>query len=313
MNRTLPSCGLCWMSFRVAVMADWLLHLLSLSAGGALAILLLLVIERLAGLRYAAKWRCLAWLLLCLRLGITLSLSMNPIVPTAPIRVEVPADAVIYQPVAPQTERTLTTTQPSQNTPVQPQERDTADSMPQSRPVKLSEALFVLWALGAAGVLGWAIIGHIRFSRYLRRWGTPIAERRVWDVLNDWKAALGLRTAPWLLTCPGLDTPMLAGIFRPRLLLPSEPMDNTRLRHALLHELTHYKRHDIAFKTMVLWVCALHWFNPAVWLMRRAVERDLELACDDAALRVLPESERAAYGNTVLQAVTGKKGVVSDA
>ena len=81
----------------------------------------------------------------------------------------------------------------------------------------------------------------------------------------------------------------------------------------LLHELTHYKRHDIAFKALVLWVCALHWFNPAVWLMRRAVERDLELACDDAALRVLPEDERAAYGNTVLQAATGKKGVVSDA
>lgn len=292
-------------------MADWLLRLLSLSAGGAPAILLLLVIERLAGLRYAAKWRCLAWLLLCLRLGVTLSLSMDPILPAAPIRVEVPADAVIYQPVAPQTERTPAP-QPSQNTPV-PQERGTADATPQRRPVKLSEALFILWTLGAAGVLGRAVIVHIRFSRYVSRWGTPIAERRVWDVLNDRKAALGLRTVPRLLTCPGLDTPMLAGVVRPCLLLPSEPMDDTRLRHALLHELTHDKRHDIAFKTLVLWVCALHWFNPAVWLMRRAVERDLELACDDAALRVLPESERAAYGNTVLQAATGKKGVVSDA
>lgn len=294
-------------------MADWLLRLLSLSAGGALAILLLLVIERLAGLRYAAKWRCLAWLLLCLRLGVTLTLSMNPIAPAAPIRVEVPADAVIYQPVAKQTERTPTAPQPSQVAPVQPQEHDAADSTPQRRSVKLSEALFVLWALGAAGVLGWAIIGHIRFSRYLRRWGTPITEGGVWDVLNDWKAALGLRMVPRLLTCPGLDTPMLAGLLHPCLLLPSEPMDDTRLRHALLHELTHYKRHDIAFKALVLWVCALHWFNPAVWFMRRTVERDLELACDDAALRVLPESERASYGNTVLQAATGKKGVVSDA
>ena len=95
---------------------------------------------------------------------------------------------------------------------------------------------------------------------------------------------------------------MLAGLLRPCLLLPGEPMDSARLRHALLHELTHYKRRDILFKLLVLWVCALHWFNPAVWLMRRAVERDLELACDDAALRVLPESERAAYGQTILSA-----------
>ena len=197
-------------------MADFLLRLLSLSAGGALAILLLLMIERLAGLRYAAKWRCLAWLLLCLRLGITLTLSMSPIVPAAPIRVEVPADAVIYRPVAPQTERAPAAPQPSQNAPV-PEEHGTMEQAPQRRSVKLSEGLFVLWALGAVSVLGWAVIGHIRFSHYLRRWGAPIAERRVWDVLNDWKAALGLRVVPQLLTCPGLDTPMLAGIFRPRL------------------------------------------------------------------------------------------------
>ena len=145
-------------------MADFLLRLLSLSAGGALAILLLLVIERLAGLRYAAKWRCLAWLLLCLRLGITLSLSMSPIMPTAPIRVEVPANAVIYRPVAPRTERTPAAPQPSQNAPVQ-EERDTMEQASQRRPVKLSEALLVLWVLGTVGVLGWAVIGHIRFSR----------------------------------------------------------------------------------------------------------------------------------------------------
>ena len=145
-------------------MADWLLRLLSLSAGGALAILLLLVIERLAGLRYAAKWRCLAWLLLCLRLGVTLTLSMSPIVPSAPIRVEVPPDAVIYRPVAPQPERTPAAPQPTQNEPVQ-EERDTMEQASQRRPIKLSEALFVFWALGAVGVLGWAIIGHIRFSR----------------------------------------------------------------------------------------------------------------------------------------------------
>lgn len=94
----------------------------------------------------------------------------------------------------------------------------------------------------------WALLGHIRFTRYLRRWGSPITERETFDTLNEWKSALELRRAPRLLTCPGLETPMLAGLLRPRLLLPADAMDLPQLRHALLHELTHYKRRDIHFK-----------------------------------------------------------------
>ncbi len=277
-------------------MTEHLLRLASLSAGGALAIMLLLAVERLAGLRYAAKWRCLAWLLFCLRLAVPLTISWTGERVAAPIRVEVSADTVIYQP-APPAEPTSPTPQKPSPQPMQP---DTATT--QKKPVKLSEALLAVWALGAAGVLGWALLGHMRFTRYVRRWSLPILERETGELFDELKELLALRRAPRLLTCQGLRTPMLAGLLRPCLLLPGEPMELPRLRHALLHELTHFKRRDILFKTLVLWVCALHWFNPAVWLMRRAAERDLELACDDAALRVLPESERAAYGETVLRA-----------
>ena len=53
---------------------------------------------------------------------------------------------------------------------------------------------------------------------------------------------------------------------------------------------------------MALWVNALHWFNPFMWYMVRLVERDTELACDEAALKALPAGERAAYGRTILSA-----------
>ena len=48
-------------------MTDFLLDLLSLSLGGSLAALVLLVLSRCSRLRYGGRWRCLAWLLLCLR------------------------------------------------------------------------------------------------------------------------------------------------------------------------------------------------------------------------------------------------------
>ena len=36
--------------------------------------------------------------------------------------------------------------------------------------------------------------------------------------------------------------------------------------------------------------------------MGRLIERDTELACDEAALAALPPSEHAAYGQTILSA-----------
>ncbi|WP_302496173.1 M56 family metallopeptidase [uncultured Flavonifractor sp.] len=95
---------------------------------------------------------------------------------------------------------------------------------------------------------------------------------------------------------------MLAGVFRPVLLLP-EDAGGQGLRYALLHELVHYRRRDIWLKTLVLWVNAVHWFNPLVWRMVRSVERDTELACDEGALKRLPQEEHAAYGRAILQAV----------
>jgi beta-lactamase regulating signal transducer with metallopeptidase domain len=104
---------------------------------------------------------------------------------------------------------------------------------------------------------------------------------------------------------------MLAGIFRPVLLLPPEPMSPEALRCSLLHELTHFRRQDIPLKALGLWVTAVHWFHPAVWLMRRLLEQDTELACDEEALGRLSREERAVYGQTILAAAARLKGDAS--
>ena len=96
---------------------------------------------------------------------------------------------------------------------------------------------------------------------------------------------------------------MLVGLLHPKLLLPEGDMGDNDIRYSLLHELTHFKRRDIWLKTLVLWVNALHWFNPLMWYMTRLVERDMELACDEAALKTLPREEHSAYGRTLLDAV----------
>ena len=49
---------------------------------------------------------------------------------------------------------------------------------------------------------------------------------------------------------------------------------------ALLHELGHVQRRDLWMATLAHVVCVLHWFNPAVWWLRRIFLSQCEYACD---------------------------------
>ena len=149
----------------------------------------------------------------------------------------------------------------------------------------------------------WTLLSHLRFLRHLRRWAMPVKDPETVQLYNQAGDLLRLDRRPQLLLCPGLAAPMLAGLLRPTVLLPENPPRGQALDFALRHELTHYRRRDIWLKALMLWVNALHWFNPLVWLMARAVERDTELACDDGVLRVLPPEERARYSRTILDTV----------
>ena len=296
-------------------MTDFLIHLAALSLGGALATLILLATSRLTRTRSAARWRCLAWLLLCLRLVIPFPLFPQQSSQPAPIQLTVPS---MEQPLlppsspspspspAPQQPPSAGSTSASALPPVQPsQPSASAPSFLDS--LSLSHLFFAVWLLGAASVLVWGAISHLRFLRYLRRWSTPV---RSPDILSQYNALgdrLRLNRRPALLVCPGLSVPMLAGLLRPVLLLPQPPCPGRELEYALLHELTHFRRHDIWLKALSLVAAAIHWFNPILWLMRRGVERDTELSCDEATLALLPPEEHAAYGQTILNAVYQRK------
>ena len=297
---------------------DFLLSLGSLTLGGAVAVILFAVTSRTSRAKYAARWRCWIWVLLCLRLIVPFSfLQQDKTVDSAPIQVQIPSDTVIFEvdlperPIPPEDE-VLPTVMPSDlpvSTPI-PAPTPPMEPVP-SAPVTerpdyvftLSGVLTLVWIIGMAAMVIWTVVSHLRFVRYVRRWSRRVEEAEVIRLHNQCGDLLQLKTRPSLYLCPGLKAPMLAGLFRPRLLLPEDVDRGDTLRFVLVHELTHYKRRDIWLKALALLANIVHWFNPFMWYMVRLVERDTELACDEAALRRLPAADHAAYGRTILDAV----------
>ncbi|MBM6693511.1 M56 family metallopeptidase [Pseudoflavonifractor capillosus] len=270
-------------------MDECLMDLFALSLGGGVVTLVLMGVARVTRARYAAKWRCVIWALLCLRLIILL-----PLVPQvqAPVQMTVPQ---MDRPVAVSAAPTVapnTGTAPQ----IHPDEEEKAPAL------TMSHIVSGVWLLGMCGVLVWSGVSHMRLRRYLRRWASVETREEVCCRYAAQAQRLNLKRVPKLLACPGLEVPMLTGLVAPALMLPQNASSEDGLDYALLHELIHYRRRDIWLKALVMLTVSVHWFNPVMWLMVRQVDRDIELACDEMALTVLPEEERLAYGETILQA-----------
>lgn len=87
--------------------------------------------------------------------------------------------------------------------------------------------------------------------------------------------------------------------------LPEEVIeDEERVRHILAHEYCHYMHRDVLWAGLRCILLAVYWFNPLVWVAAVLSKRDCELACDEAAIRMLGEEERIAYGKTLISLIT---------
>lgn len=282
-------------------MAGFLASLLEVSlALGALAALLLALTPAL-GRRFAPQWRCWAWLLLALRLAVPLNISL----PQAPVALSAPVgQGAVHSAPAPAAGAsapagTATGLWEGPDAAAQgqaPAQRQTvpappaADTDTAAGVISPTTVLFWVWAGGALCFLAAQLASYARFRRLLRRWSRPAGAY----------GGLPVRT------CRAAASPVLAGFLRPVIYLP-EALDGAERDFALLHEYAHFRRRDLWYKLLLVWANALHWFNPLVWLLRRAAERDVELACDALVLRDRDAGFRRQYGRALLSTVSGRQ------
>ena len=146
-------------------------------------------------------------------------------------------------------------------------------------------ALAAVWAVGVTVLAVRGIVGYIKLKRHV---------------------ALACKTSDGCYGGACVTAPFTLGILRPRVYLPDD-LQGTARQAVLLHEQTHIRRRDPLTKPLFYAVACLHWFNPLAWLAFCTFERDMEAACDEAAVRGRPLPERNAYCESLLHfAVQGR-------
>lgn len=87
---------------------------------------------------------------------------------------------------------------------------------------------------------------------------------------------------------------MTFGLFKP-VILCGAAGKNPDAGMVLSHEIVHIKRFDIFWKILLRLAVILHWWNPAVWFIRRSFEWACECSCDDIVLYGKTKEETKAY------------------
>lgn len=236
--------------------------------------------------RFAPAWRYWVWLAVAVRLLIPVNISL----PGAPVRLAAPAAE--YRITVSPGPADVSAVRPL---PMGPAAGGAEDGGPTalgavsgSALIPADGAVFALWAAGAAGFLLWQGAAYLRFRRTVRRWSRKAGE---YGELPVWE-------------CPLVESPLLMGFRAPVIVLP-QGLEGEEREFALLHEYTHFARRDLWYKLLLTAANALHWFNPAVWLFRRAAGREVELACDAQLLQGRGTDYRRRYGAALLRMAAG--------
>jgi len=168
---------------------------------------------------------------------------------------------------------------------------------------------FTVWLIGVILFISYHSIKHYGFVKKVRRWSENITNREILSLLENLKSEMGITRQIPICKCMFASSPMMVGIIKPQILLPTTEVAEDELYFILKHELVHYKRKDLFYKYLVLAATVLHWFNPIVYLMAKAVNILCEISCDAEVLHRADMDTRQSYGEAIIGVVQYKSNL----
>ena len=181
----------------------------------------------------------------------------------------------------------------------------------------LANPMHVVWGAGTIVAAGAFLVTHARLRKRLAE-SLPVRDDDALDAFAGLRNQVGVRRRVDLRQSELVGTPLTFGVVRPVVIVPKTCPDargwaGERMRFVLAHELCHVRRCDVALKCVLAAAVCLHWFNPLAWVMWVLAARDIELACDEAAVRSLARGPlgqvRAEYARTLIDMEEMKSGL----
>ena len=154
-------------------------------------------------------------------------------------------------------------------------------------PVK--NILALLWLTGFLITLLYKISRYLIFLNVIKKNSCPAEQR------DFFPPRLKLRITTLS------DAPIIIGLLKPTLYLPQTINETEDLKYVFRHELIHYKRHDLIYKWLTMFVCSIHWFNPLAYIIKKQIDEECEISCDYMVTKDLSNQEKNYYMKMILE------------
>ena len=178
-----------------------------------------------------------------------------------------------------------------------------------SMPDSITNAVSTWTVVWAAGVLVCAVFFSLAYWKCRKEFQTSIP---VWnDFTENWLSVHQQGRRISIRQSGRFSAPLTYGVLHPVILMPtSTKWENTdSLEYVLAHEYVHIRRFDSIRKLVLIVVLCVHWFNPLVWVMYILANRDIELSCDEAVVRLFGENAKATYARALISMEETRSGL----
>lgn len=247
--------------------------------GGALSITLI-AIKPLTSRVFSAKWRYYIWIAVLLVMVFPIPSGHNTTAKPLPSAFLIPL----------QTQDELRTETSPDNE---------IHQKKQIIRIRWQTAVSWAWFLGMGVYFLSMTISYLRFLSLLKR-SSQKADINISAVART----VGLTRIPPVKICPDISSPMLAGLIKPTVYLPDRNIDGCT-HMVLMHELTHFRRHDLLYKWAALIVNGIHWFNPLSYVITAQINEECEISCDIEVIKNMSDDEKKKYMLTILNLIHG--------
>ncbi len=165
--------------------------------------------------------------------------------------------------------------------------------------------LFVVWVV----VVLWQmarILTACRHARRLRNDCRACINGQLLDPLRRFSKLVGLTPPPPVLEIDGSGSPLLVGILRPAIVLPTDTLsrlDAAEQELVIAHELAHVGRRDLLCSLVAAIIRAVFFFHPLVWFGERRLGLIQEVAADELAI-ALQKQNPVRYASLLVSIVS---------
>lgn len=170
-----------------------------------------------------------------------------------------------------------------------PDSRFSADGFLLSDGWNIEDTLSAVWILGMLSMCLYALLTYLRLRKLV---STAVVMR---DNIFQSEA---------------VDSPFVLGVVRPRIYIPFR-IEGRNLVHVVMHEQVHILRRDHWWKPLGFVLLSVYWFHPLMWLAYILLCRDIELACDERAIKGLDDGQRADYSQALLDCSVSRRSIAA--